>query len=524
MKKLSVFIYMSLLLCVSCAMNSCTSEFLDMDEGEQQTVKKTVKMRFNVRLNDFDEADGTTRATRGVTDGWKDGDTIYLVFTGVNGKKIPGSVKYVSSKSEWELKTLEGHPTVDLQSDDVGKVEAYYFDGNTKLGVDKKLLTYDNNVGIYSCLDGTYTYRSDEELYVNIPLKPHTSRIRFVGKPDTEFTVEGINTYTSFDTSKGEFTVSHSGSTRIKSDGSSDYIYCVFSDSINPQFAIENWTENQVYLTKYNSATPILTIGKSGYMNLPTMENYIGWTNEAQCHKTFVVESVKFEMKYVHAGTFQMGSPSVNGDGQLVHQVTLTNGYYMGETEITQALWEVVNGPNEKWTDELGLGKNYPAYEISYYDVQTFISKLNSKTLEDRLTCGTFRMPTEAEWEFAARGGNKSKGYTYSGSGHLGEVAWFQTNSSSKAHEVKGKDANELGLYDMSGNVLEWCLDWHNSYSSQPIENPTGPANGTYRIYRGGSWSSDAQACHTSYRDGTEPKYTTCKDGKLGFRLALSIR
>ena len=222
-------------------------------------------------------------------------------------------------------------------------------------------------------------------------------------------------------------------------------------------------------------------------------------------------------MKLVEAGTFQMGSTT--GDGSPVHSVTITKDYYMGETEVTQALWKAVTGfsptsGGSSWSSTNGLGDNYPAYFISYTDVQSFITKLNSMTGEN------FRMPTEAEWEFAARGGNKSKGYTYSGSNTIGDVAWYTSNSSSKTHTVKTKAANELGIYDMSGNVGEWCSDWYNSsyYSSSPQNDPTGPTTGTNRVLRGGSWCSSATYCRCAKRDKYTPSY---RSYGFGFRLAL---
>ena len=189
----------------------------------------------------------------------------------------------------------------------------------------------------------------------------------------------------------------------------------------------------------------------------------------------------------------------------------------MGETEVTQALWKAVTGCSptsggSSWSSYYGLGDSYPAYYISYEDVQSFITKLNSLTGEN------FRMPTEAEWEFAARGGNKSKGYTYSGSNTIGDVAWYADNSSSMTHAVKTKAANELGIYDMSGNVYEWCSDWYGSYSSSAQTDPTGPTTGTYRVYRGGSWGNYATGCRCANRNYFTPSNQSYN---VGFRLAL---
>ena len=231
--------------------------------------------------------------------------------------------------------------------------------------------------------------------------------------------------------------------------------------------------------------------------------------------RIFTVGGVTFKMKLVEAGTFQMGSTTGSRDEAPVHSVTISKDYYMGETEVTQALWEAVTGysptsDGRSWSSEDGLGDNYPANYISYEDVQSFITKLNSLTGEN------FRMPTEAEWEFAARGGNKSKGYHYSGSNTIGDVAWHYKNARSMTHAVKTKAANELGIYDMSGNVWEWCSDWYGKYSSRAQTDPTGPTTGTLRVYRGGCCGSWYVSCATRYHGNPSTRYEI-----LGVRLAL---
>ena len=140
-------------------------------------------------------------------------------------------------------------------------------------------------------------------------------------------------------------------------------------------------------------------------------------------------------------------------------------------------------------------GASRPVENVSWNDCQDFIRKLNE------LTGASFRLPTEAEWDFAARGGNSSRGYKYSGSDTIGDVAWHLGNSGDETHAVGGKSANELGLYDMSGNVSEWCSDWFGEYSSSSQTNPKGPSNGSRRVYRGGSWGYFAMNCRVSDRD-----------------------
>ena len=226
----------------------------------------------------------------------------------------------------------------------------------------------------------------------------------------------------------------------------------------------------------------------------------------------FEVGTCRFKMIRVEHGTFMMGAMEGGSEtfyDKPVHQVTLTYDYYIGETQVTQELWKAVMGSNPS----LFKGNNRPVEEVSWYDCQTFITKLNS------LTGQKFRLPTEAEWEYVARGGKKSIGYQYSGSNNLKKIAWYDNNSNSQTHDVATKQPNELGVYDMSGNVWEWCQDWHDCYSSTSQTNPTGAKSGSDRVNRGGSWGGSAGGCRSSNRDGNSPGGT---GGDLGLRLVLS--
>ena len=229
-----------------------------------------------------------------------------------------------------------------------------------------------------------------------------------------------------------------------------------------------------------------------------------------------VKNGINIEMVKVEAGSFDMGAtPEMRSlqypydDEKPDHRVTLTKTYYIGKYEVTQALWQVVMGNNPSRFK----GDDLPVERVSWKRCQDFISKLNS------LTGKRFRLPTEAEWEYAARGGNKSRGYRYSGSNTLDDVAWYGDNSGSKTHAVGTKQPNELGIYDMSGNVSEWCQDWRGSYSSSPQTNPTGAVSGSYRVDRGGSWLYSAWFSRSSSRGGRTPGG---RHGDLGLRLVLS--
>ena len=226
--------------------------------------------------------------------------------------------------------------------------------------------------------------------------------------------------------------------------------------------------------------------------------------------ETFTIGSVSFNMVKVKGGTFKMGSNDSEAldREKPVHSVTLSD-YYIGETEVTQELWEVVMGTNTSYYS----GSTKPVEMVSWDDCQKFINKLND------LTGLEFRLPTEAEWEYAARGGNKSKGYKYAGSNTIDEVAWYYDNLSSSTHPVGTKSPNELGIYDMSGNVWEWCSDWYAIYTSVSQTNPTGPSTGSFRVFRGGGWNSSAQFCRVAHRGYGTPDI---RNSNLGFRLVCS--
>ena len=225
------------------------------------------------------------------------------------------------------------------------------------------------------------------------------------------------------------------------------------------------------------------------------------------------IEIPEIEMVLVEGGTFTMGATPEQGSDACdnekpAHKVTL-DSFYIGKFPVTQRLWKAVMGSNPSDFK----GDNLPVENVSWDDVQTFLRKLNAATGK------TYRLPTEAEWEYAARGGNKSQGYKYVGSNDLDLVAWYYSgNSDGTTHKVGTRFPNELGIYDMSGNVWEWCQDWYGSYSSSPQTNPKGPNSGSYRVRRGGSWFNYARDCRVSYRYSYSP---VLRDYYLGFRLAL---
>ena len=296
------------------------------------------------------------------------------------------------------------------------------------------------------------------------------------------------------------------GGTTIGAGSYAQGASCTVRATANSGYTFTKWTENGTQV----STDANYTFTVNGNRNLVA--------HFGQSVETFTVNGVSFKMIQVQGGTFNMGAQSTNSSGtnydseaydneSPVHSVTLST-YCIGETEVTQALWTAVMGSNPSNFS----GDNNPVESVSWNDVQTFITRLND------LTGRNFALPTEAEWEYAARGGNQSHGYKYSGSNTIGDVAWYSGNSSSQTHAVKTKAPNELGLYDMSGNVYEWCQDWYGSYSSGAQTNPTGPSSGSNRVRRGGGWFNDARLCRVSFRSHSSPAFSS---DNLGFRLLL---
>jgi len=239
----------------------------------------------------------------------------------------------------------------------------------------------------------------------------------------------------------------------------------------------------------------------------------------ASCNKDNPNDSdkiLKIEMVFVEGGTFTMGC--TDGECQELkgfktndvpaHEVTV-DGFYIGMYEITQAQWRTVMGKNPSQFE----GDSFPVKLVSWLEIQEFIAKLNI------LTGKNYRLPTEAEWEFAARGGVKSKGYKYSGSNNIDEVAWYSENSNKKTRRVGTKTPNELGIYDMSGNVFEWCSDWLGEYSETTQTNPQGPSSGKDRIIRGGDYLNNTSRARISSRVAWLPGFSP---NDFGFRLACS--
>lgn len=288
-------------------------------------------------------------------------------------------------------------------------------------------------------------------------------------------------------------------------------------------FGVEKLEGNRTYVLVLNqngnTVRPTEPIAQSTVQQKPTTRLSSGTSGSTITIP--VKDGISIEMVKVEAGTFVMGATR---EGMIyekmdkkelpAHKVSLTKEYFIGKFEVTQLLWNTImeNNPSKN------KGEKLPVEQVSWNDCQIFIAKLN------RITGRKFRLPTEAEWEYAARGGNKSKGYLYSGSDIAEDVAWYNAVSgrrigSGHSHKVGAKHANELGLFDMSANVYEWCQDFWVEYNNQEQIDPVGPQKGINHVYRGGSWYTDVYKCYPSWRDYGNPDL---RRDDLGFRLALS--
>lgn len=419
MKKLMYFVSFAVMTLMSI---SCNNDDLDnVAPSENERVVHTAVMQFNGSVPSFDD-DATTRAA---TDSWTNGAKIYLHFN----SSVYGTATYNASNQEW---SIVYYGTLTATND--GKCEAYYFENTGE--EDYLTVKLSASTIIYVDKSASYTYE-DNTLKVTANLKPMTGRIRMKGSANQEYYVEGPWLfYSSYNFTNNTFTTA--GNLTITGntgkDGYSEYYYVHYPTDTEKLF-IANDKENNISFVKILGATA-LEAGKSGYLNIPSMQNNNGWT------------LIRFKDYEVGNITFRM--MRVVGDGS-----SIARSFYIGETEVTQALWKAVMNNNPSSIQ----GDNLPVTNVNWENCKEFINKLNQKI------GANFEFPTMAQWQFAAKGGNLSKNYTYSGSNNVGEVAWYNNNASSQPHAVKQKLPNEIGLYDMSGNVSEWTSTKYSSGS-----------------------------------------------------------
>jgi formylglycine-generating enzyme required for sulfatase activity len=277
-----------------------------------------------------------------------------------------------------------------------------------------------------------------------------------------------------------------------------------------------------LFLSQDNGATwsdPLKNVSGDVGKNITAGDKQIIW-KVLEEREQLVGDKIKFkvfangkksfepEMVFVEGGSYKMGSNSLEANEKPLHTVNL-NSFRIGKYEITQRQWKAVMGNNSSYFSGCD---DCPMENVSWDQVDLFIRELNSQTGNN------YRLPTEAEWEYAAKGGNEGKGYTFCGSSDINSVAWHYKNSEGRTHVVGTKASNELGIYDMSGNVWEWCSDWYGNYTLASETDPLGPSAGKFKILRGGSWFNIEGTCHSSIRISSYPDR---EQSYYGFRLVL---
>lgn len=435
------------------ALGSCSSD--DLSEVENQNGKQTVKMEFVGKVIGFDQQ-GSSKAkvqTRATSSSWNDGDKIYITF--YNGSTlVPGEATY-SSASGWSV-SYDGN----LATGSNLKCEARYFVNATFSN--SSLVSLNANSEIYEDLNATYAY-SNGSLTVTATLSPKTGRIRFTGNSGEKIYTTGISVYTTFSPAINTFSTSNAMITStVASDGSTPYIYGYFTDNDRSLGLV-----GSDYAFTRTCTSSMLNVGESGYMAIPSEASHNNWRSG------LYVKASGVEFKMIPVAGYSDGF------------------FLMAETETTEALYKSVNGTSS--TSQLPTTGYFSEYA-------SFIEKLNNETKLN------FSLPTSSQWLYAAKGGNKSQNYTYSGSNTPGDVAWYAANCSQK-QKVKTKAPNELGIYDMSGNVAELVADRYVS-------------NYNYS-YFGGSWADKAtNITRASYgqQDGQG------SNGEVGFRLILTCK
>lgn len=498
MKTIRIFSIVAGLVMGAAAFMSCEREGIEPSpEDNTAPVLNKASMKL---VGDMPSYESATKADE--TEGeWADKSKVYLQFA-VGDKMVSGSATYDLLEDIWSLEYAGTLNTVES-----ALCHAYYFENAGEATFEEVPMT--EKTAVYLDTTATYSFSFEDNLIVlKAHLKPYLSRVRLEGKHKQGYNFDGPLHYTSYNMLENKFV----SSTKMICDtipesGKTDYYYLFFKDQSNKQMFFYDYVTGDKFTRTFPEN--VFTMGKSGYLNAPTADAYSGWEAE-KLYIDVKVYNETVRMIRVEPGTFMMGSVTTTSSDEMpVHQVTISKPYYISETEVTQAVWYAVTGNSPSYYS----GNNRPVERVSWNDCQTFITKLNAHTGM------TFSLPTEAQWEFAARGGNMSKGYTYSGSNKIDEVAWYTVNAydkNLKHQDVKKKKPNELGLYDMSGNVCEWCQDYYGSYTESAVVDPTGPSTGSYRVSRGGSWSYSPTSCSCSSRDYCNTTYSL---SVLGLRL-----
>lgn len=477
MKRYSILSQSILAILVAFCLGACTSDGLsELEETLSPSNKHTMKMKFVGNVIGFDQqkSSNDNMQTKAITSSWNDGDKIYITF--YNGSTIVPGVATYSSTSDWSV-SYDGNLAVGSNL----KCEARYFVNVTSSNSTN--ISLDSNTEIYEEANASYDY-VDGTLTIAAILSPKTGRIRFKGTPNNKIHTTGIAIYSSFDPASNAFSSSKVPITSVvESNGYTPYIYGYFPNNeqtigiIGDDFAFTRNLTSNMYAT-----------GKSGCLTIPSESSHNNWRS-GLCVKA---NGVEFKM-----------IPIVGYSGGF---------FMMAETETTEALYKSVNGTTS--TSQL------PIDSISYLSIASFIEKLNNETLLN------FSLPTAEQWEYAAKGGNKSQGYTYAGNDAPDYVAWYSANCSSR-QIVKTKAPNEIGLYDMSGNVGEFVSTMYDS--SYPYIYGGSYRSTVYNIETT-SWAQtnrngSCYALKLGYIDFSNCTFdsTSCYSRGAGFRLALTF-
>lgn len=460
---------------------SCTKEVPQGEDVKDEL--HTCQMRLVGSKAEYDQPQ--TKA--GGSSSWADGSTIYLRMNSPMGTTL-GTAVYKASTDVWTVSYYGS-----LYEDVANTCSAVYAEDFEK--VENNVITLNENSVIYEDQAGSYLY-SGGDLVVTANLKPKTGRLRFNGASGKVVKVYGITHYTTYDQNTNLYTTTAADfKTTVAANGYTPYLYGYFTEAEEP--SIKVWIDAKEAYTRYLS-TELFKAGESGKLTVPTETAHSGWSDGL----IFNVGGEKFKMIAVEGGSFTMGNPNSTNEYFTAHSVTLT-GYCIQETEYYNKLAGKVIG-SSSYTSLKPFANAYRSTYLSH------ISKLNSKTNT------VFSFPTEAQWEFAARGGTKSNGYKYSGSDNIDDVAWYASNSGNAAHDIKTKLPNELGIYDLTGNVSEDVLDYYAPFSSNSLINPV-VTSGDYFVVRGGNYGLD-NGIYVYYRADRSSSYSA----QIGFRLALN--
>lgn len=498
MRKLHYFI--ATLSCLLLCLASCQR----VEPVEDPAGEHTCELRLVGGVIPFD---GGTKASGDFTPN-KD-NRLYIRMEGAVGPVL-GVAKYNESNGAWSF-TYNG----TLGGATQGAAHAILIEKNIR-SESGHHLELTQKTPIYEDADASFSV-TVSGLSLNTTLAPKTGRISLahdLAEGEGRFLngIGGISYYDRFDLSDFSFTsvdIAKLGYMWIYG-GSEQYFYGFYTDAQDPQIMVYPNDAGGYYFFRHMPLTSFLP-GQSGYVTYPTENgDNIGWRR----YPTSIdVEQTspnggshrKICMLFVPGGTFRMGNDKEE-TASPVHDVTLGH-YYISQSEITRDFWYTVMGEPSYWE-----GDSYPVTERTYEQIQSFIAELN--TNNNLSGQSAFRLPTEAEWEFAARGGIYSHDYTYSGSNTLRDVAVRQENI-----VVNMKSQNELGLHDMSGNVAELCADWYGPYAEGPQFRPSGASSGDYRVVRGGYAWDDEEFFTVWHRASTE--YYPLPNSAVGFRLVM---